>query len=231
MTKMAFVAGATGYTGREVVRCLVEAGVEVRAHIRPDSPRRTEWEAYFQRMGAIPDKTVWEASSMKETLSLFAPDFIFALLGTTKARMKKEKNTDYETVDYGLTHLLLQASLGLKDKPKFIYLSSIGVGPKSRGDYLKVRWRMEEEVRHAGLPYIIARPSFITGADRDEDRPLERYGSSVVDGILKMGKMMGLPKLQARYASTTNSILAKALVHAAMASYLKDQTLESESLR
>ena len=40
----AFVAGATGFTGREVVRLLVERGVPAVAHVRPDSPRLEEWK-------------------------------------------------------------------------------------------------------------------------------------------------------------------------------------------
>ena len=35
--EIAFVAGATGYTGREVVRLLAERGVRTLAHVRPDS--------------------------------------------------------------------------------------------------------------------------------------------------------------------------------------------------
>ena len=34
-----FVVGATGYTGREVVRLLREKRIPTVAHVRPDSPR------------------------------------------------------------------------------------------------------------------------------------------------------------------------------------------------
>lgn len=229
--KTAFVAGATGYTGREVVRWLSKEGIKTYAHVRPDSPQLGEWERSFKKMGVRTDITPWEPAAFAQTLHQLKPEFIFSLLGTTRARMKQEKNTNYESIDYGLTHLLLQACLSLNPKPEFIYLSAVGVGPKARGDYLKVRWKMEEEIRKSGLHYVMARPSFITGSDRDDDRPLERYGSWIIDQTLGIAGKMGFQKLNERYRSTTNTILAKALVMAALNPALKNITLESEELR
>jgi len=255
--KTAFVAGATGYTGREVVRWLSKEGIKTYAHVRPDSPRLAEWKHAFQKMGALADTTSWTLEAFIQTLHQLKPDFVFALLGTTRARMKQGENTNYESIDYGLTHLLLEACLRLNPQPKFIYLSSIigarvapstgkpdGASPSTRlwrwlgrfaaafrGDYLKVRWKMEEEIRKSGLHYVIARPSFITGPDRDDHRPLERYGSWIIDQTLGAAGKMGFQKLNERYRSTTNTILAKALVTAALNPALKNQILESEKLR
>ena len=50
--QIAFVAGATGYTGREVVRVLLERGVRTVAHVRPDSPHVDEWRSRFEAQGA-----------------------------------------------------------------------------------------------------------------------------------------------------------------------------------
>ena len=43
---------------------------------------------------------------------------------------------------------------------------------------------VERAVAGSGLPYAIARPSFITGPDRDEFRPGERIGAMVSDAAL-----------------------------------------------
>ena len=48
---VAFVAGATGFTGREVVAELVRRGVRTLAHVRPDSSRLDEWRERFEAMG------------------------------------------------------------------------------------------------------------------------------------------------------------------------------------
>ena len=59
----AFVAGATGYTGREVVRQLAGEGGRVIAHVRPDSGRRDDWQQRFTAMGAEVDFTPWPGPS------------------------------------------------------------------------------------------------------------------------------------------------------------------------
>ena len=58
--QIAFVAGATGYTGREVVRLLSGRGVRTVAHVRPDSPRVEEWRRRFETEGAAVDVTPWD---------------------------------------------------------------------------------------------------------------------------------------------------------------------------
>lgn len=100
----AFVAGATGYTRRAVVRVLAERGVPVAAHVRPDSPRLTEWHARFAALGAEVDDTPWDADALAATLARRQPTHVFALLGTTRARAKREGTTSpYEAVDYALS--------------------------------------------------------------------------------------------------------------------------------
>ena len=84
----AFVAGATGYTGREVVRVLRESGVSTVAHVRPDSPRLAEWRARFGALGAEVDTTPWDAPAMATTLARVQPAIVFALLGTTRRRAR-----------------------------------------------------------------------------------------------------------------------------------------------
>src|SRR5215217_2597869 len=82
----AFVAGATGYTGREVVRALVARGVRAVAHVRPDSPRLAEWRERFGEVGADVDATPWEEPAIRAALARWRPTHVFALLGTTRER-------------------------------------------------------------------------------------------------------------------------------------------------
>src|SRR5688500_19568292 len=107
----AFVAGATGYTGREVVRELRAHGVAAVAHVRPDSPKLGEWEARFQAHYAVVDTTPWELHALRETLQTWQPTHVFALLGTTRKRMSSAPQDSYENVDYGLSAMLMQAVL------------------------------------------------------------------------------------------------------------------------
>ena len=235
---LAFVAGATGFTGREVVRLLVERNVGTVAHVRPDSPRLEEWGDRFQKLGAAVDTTPWEEGAMTAALSRVRPAYVFALLGTTKARarmaarMGKDPGAEsYEAVDFGLTALLIRAAKASGRAPRFVYLSATGVEGASRAAYYRARLRAEELLRSSGLPFTIARPSFIAGPGRDEPRPLERAGASIADGALSALALLGARKLRDRYASMTNTALAEALVHLALDPGAENRIFEPEDMR
>jgi uncharacterized protein YbjT (DUF2867 family) len=232
----AFVAGATGYTGREVVRALRERGIETIAHVRPDSTRVSDWRSRFEALGARVDSTAWDSAAMTLTLRQTRPDIVFALLGTTQSRSRKARrrggaDAGYEAVDYGLTMLLYSSATEAGARSRFVYLSAAGVKEEGGNAYLAARARVERALRAAALPYTIARPSFITGPDRDEFRAGERIGAAVVDGLLKGVGWFGGRRLRERYRSTTNAILARALVRLALDPAAAGRTFESEELR
>jgi uncharacterized protein YbjT (DUF2867 family) len=232
----AFVAGATGYTGREVVRVLRERGIETFAHVRPDSPRLGEWRQRFAAQGATVDATAWEPHAMTATMQRVQPEVVFALLGTTNARAREAlrrsgSDQGYEAVDYGLTMLLYASARAAGLRSRFVYLSAAGVRETGGNAYIAARARVELALREGPLPYTIARPSFITGPDRDEFRAGERIGATVIDGLLAVAGWFGGKGLRERYRSTTNAVLARALVELALDPGAAGRTVESESLR
>ncbi len=222
--------GATGFTGREVVRLACEQGHNVVAHVRPDSPKLSYWKNIFESYGAKIDTTPWNVKSLTDTLTKIKPDRVFSLLGTTKAREKKEKLSTYEIVDYGMTKMIADALTASKLNPIFIYLSSLGSSNRAQGAYLKTRWKTEEYILKSNLPYLIARPSFISG-NRDEERLMEKIGVVVIDGLLSGIGMIGAKKLQKKYQSTTNTKLAMALINLAMDSKNANRVVESDELQ
>jgi uncharacterized protein YbjT (DUF2867 family) len=92
-----------------------------------------------------------------------------------------------------------------------VYLSSVGADPRARSPYLAARGRAEEVVTSAGLPWVIARPSIITG-EREDGRLGERGAAVIGDGLLAVAGLLGGRKLRAKYRSTTPDILASALI-------------------
>lgn len=227
----AFVAGATGYVGRAVVAALVAGGHETVAHVRPDSAQLAEWRERFAGLGVEVDATPWELEPMQVTMQTRRPTEVFCLIGTTRSRARAEGIDDrYRAVDYGLTRLLVEAVVGAGITPRFIYLSSVGAGPKARGGYLAARWDAEEAVRASGLPNVIARPSFITGPDRDDSRPGERVAATLTDALTWTAGIVGLRHLR-RYKSTDPDTLAAALVRLAYDPDAPGHTVESEELR
>jgi nucleoside-diphosphate-sugar epimerase len=235
----AFVAGATGYVGREVVRQLgararAGAGPRPTAHVRPDSPRLAEWRAAFARLGASADATPWDEGAMAAALARLRPGAVFALLGTTRRRGAATGDT-YASVDYGLTALLVRAARRAADRtgapPRLVYLSSLGAGGGSRNAYLAARDRVERELAASGLPWVAARPSFITGPGRDEPRPAERAGALAADALLAPLRLLGARRLADRYRSTTAAELAAALVRLAADPAAAGRVVEGDGLR
>jgi uncharacterized protein YbjT (DUF2867 family) len=233
--QIAFVAGATGYTGREVVRVLIGRGVRTVAHVRPDSPRLEEWRQRFEAAGAAVDSTPWGDAEMVHTLSTLQPTHVFSLLGTTRARRRESATRgateSYEAIDFGLTAMLIRAAVASGSKPRFVYLSSLGVREHTSNAYLAARWRAESLLRASGLPYIVARPSFITGPGRDESRPLERVGAAVVDALASVVRVAGAQRLASSMGSLTGAELAEGLVRYAFDASVENATVGSDELR
>jgi len=221
----AFVAGATGYTGREVVRELLRRGIRTIAHVRPGSRQREEIERECGELGGEVDCSPWDQSAIRATLARLRPDVVFALLGTTRARARAaeregEGDASYEAVDYGLTALLIRAVRDAGLGSKVVYLSALGTdGAGATSGYYAARQKVEAELRAIGLPYVIARPSFITGPDRGEVRLGERVAAVAADGLLSLvGAVGGRSGRSARelYSSMTARDLARGLVALAL---------------
>lgn len=225
MISLAFVAGATGFVGRQVVAQLAARDRKVIAHVRPDSSQLESWRARFTEMGAEPDTTSWQLGPFTERLRELAPSHLFLCLGTTARRAKTDRlaGDPYETIDYGLTKLAVDAATAAhaaapQVAPRLVYLSSIGADPRARSRYLSWRGKAEEAVRAGGLPWVIARPSVITESAvsaRDDRRPAERTAAVVGDCGLAVLGALGARRLRARYRSTTPEVLAAALIRLA----------------
>ena len=232
--QIAYVAGATGYTGREVVRILTGRGVRTVAHVRPDSPRLEEWRRRFEAAGAAVDTTPWGDVEMTQTLSTLQPTHVFSLLGTTRARRRESAThgatESYEAIDFGLTALLIRAAVASGSKPRFVYLSALGVREHTSNPYLSARWRAESLLRASGLPYTIARPSFITGPGRDEARPLERVSAAVANAVAAVARVAGARRLADSVQSMTGAELADGLVRYAFDASVEAATVGSEEL-
>jgi uncharacterized protein YbjT (DUF2867 family) len=230
-TATAFVTGATGFVGRATVPALVGQGARTVAHVRPDSSRLAEWRQRFAAMGAEVDATPWQTPAMTVTLAKLQPSHVYFLVGTTRARARGEGLTGdrYQTVDYGLCKILVDAAVACGSKPRVVLLSSVGVSAGASQGYLRAHWQAEELVRGSGLPWLIARPSIIAGPGRDDVRPAERVGAVVADGLLAVAGLVA-PKVRARYRSTTPEILGGVLARAGVRGD-PGRVLEGDDLR
>lgn len=216
--RVAFVAGATGYTGQAVVQLLTSRRVDVVAHVRPDSPRLADWRVRFEALGAQVSTAAWTGDGMAAALREVGATEIYGLTGTTMKRARSvarrggdASSASHEAVDYGLTKHLVDAAVAAGTRPWLVYLSSLGASPSARGSYLRARGRAEAEVEASGLPWTIVRASFITGPDRAESRPTERASAAVGNGLLAVAAVFGGKRLRDRYGSISAEDLAEVL--------------------
>ncbi len=208
-----FVLGATGFVGREVVRQLCVRGQTPVAHVRPDSKQLAEWRTKFGALGAEVDATPWDTAQLAARFRALAVTQVFVLIGTTRGKAKADAVAGdiYEAVDLGLTKIAVGAAVASEQKPRVIYLSSLGAKADAGSAYLAARGKAEDAVRDSGLPWIIARPAIITG-ERDDARTGERAAAVVGDGLLAVAGVFGGKGLRAKYRSTTPEVLASALI-------------------
>ena len=226
----AFIAGATGYTGRALVRELISRGTDTYAHIRPDSDSLDQMRRVFTDQGAKVDMTPWDYDAMKATMEQVDPDHVFFVIGTTKARMKDESDATYENIDYGLAKLLLDACIEADADPVFVYLSAQGAGPDANTAYYEARWKAEREVCRGELDYVIARPGFISGPDRDESRPMERIGSKLASATASVVGAFGAEGLRDKLQPRDAAEMAYQLAEAAYDESCHNRILESRQL-
>jgi uncharacterized protein YbjT (DUF2867 family) len=147
---IAFVAGATGYTGRALMEVIAN--------------EKTGWQArpHARTAGKLAGAVVCDPRDVDAlTEGMRGCDAVVQLIGTVKARFAEG---DYEAIDYGTTVALGEAARAA-GVPRLLLLSSVGAG-SPRGKYLAVKRKTEAWVESSGLEYTIVRPSFIVGQGR-----------------------------------------------------------------
>ncbi len=146
----AFVAGATGYTGRALMELF--------------ATEKTDWKPrpHARTAGKVDGAVVCDPRDVAAlTDGMRGCDAVVQLIGTVRANFAEG---DYEDIDYGTTVALGEAAKAA-GVPRLLLLSSVGAG-KPRGRYLQVKRKTEEWVEQSGLEYTIVRPSFIVGQGR-----------------------------------------------------------------
>jgi uncharacterized protein YbjT (DUF2867 family) len=147
------VAGATGRTGRLVVKHLIAEGYEVRAMVR-------SLEKGKQVLGediAMVQADVTEPSTLPPLLT--GADFVISAIGVSGKGEARPEN-----VDYGGSVALIDASKSARIK-KFIMVTSGGVTWWTHpinwfsGGVLKWKRKAELYLRVSGLTHVIVRPN------------------------------------------------------------------------
>ena len=148
------VVGATGGTGREVVRQAVANGHTVRAFVRDEAKARAvlgESVQYF--VGDVRSGAGIEAA-------IKGADYVVSALGSN---VRNDPQNTPERVDYNGVRLLAEAAAQARIK-HFVLVSSMGVTHpdhplnKMFGNILVWKLKGEDALRASGVPYTVIRP-------------------------------------------------------------------------
>ena len=176
-----WVAGATGFCGRAMVRHLAsQPSYQPLAHIRPSSTRYHDMTDEWDRLGVRYLSGSWDDVPM--LIAEYQPQVIISFIGTTKRQMR-ESSLSYHEIDYALNATMIEAAVRLPTPAHFIYLSSQGVQWARWSAYLQARADVERHLHDAEMSCTIIRPGLLHGESRDEVRHLEAWSARLSHGL------------------------------------------------
>jgi uncharacterized protein YbjT (DUF2867 family) len=197
MKLIANVIGATGLTGRELVKLLLEDDrfIKVNIFVRHDTEiRHSKLE---QHLVDLRNKRTWSKK--------LKGDILFSALGTTlKQAGSKEK--EYE-VDFTF-NLEFAREAQKNGIQSYVLISSVGANPNSRFFYPRMKGELDSEVHKLGYKNLaILRPSSLTGK-RNKRRLMEELSIPVVRLVTRF--------ILKKYRPISGRTVAKAMICAAV---------------
>jgi len=147
------VAGATGGTGRALVRNLVAQGFEVKAFVRDEKKARTVLgDGISYAVGDVRDSDTILVGMQGVT-------YVISAIGSSRS----DATNNPEAVDFGGVKNLADAAAQSNIK-QFVLVSSSGVTQedhflnKAFDNILVWKFKGEEALRASGVPYTVVRP-------------------------------------------------------------------------
>ena len=191
------VTGATGYTGRVLVKRLLEAGTKVRAIARASSDLSPFREMDVEWVRG----EIYDADTIHNAMD--GIQYVFHVAAAF--REAKSTEQDYWNVHVGSTQLLCSEALKQLDFKRFIHVSTMGVhghiinppgdenSPFAPGDgYQRTKAEADKWITEFGLtndfPYTIIRPCAIYGPGERRLLKLFKMANKSYFPILGKGK-------------------------------------------
>ena len=213
-SKTALIIGATGLTGAECLRLLLQSD----NYNKVIALVRKPLELSHPKLLAL----VLNFENLEQYAQQIKADDIYCAIGTTIG--KAGSHQAFKKVDYEIPLKVAQLALQNGAK-KFILVSSMGANAKSGIFYSRVKGELEEAIKKLNyLSFIIFRPSLLLG-NRKEKRTGEAIGRWVSE---KLSFLFSGPLK--KYKGTPVDILAKAMLKAALQNINGVRIIENEEI-
>src|SRR6478736_6244240 len=158
------VLGGSGLIGKELIRQLLKdpSFLIVRALVR--TPLDIEHPKFLSQTTNFSDEEDFQEKLGTGTV-------VFCCIGTTMKKVDGDK-MEYKRIDYDIA--INAARFASEKKFKhFVLVSAVSANPNSRNFYIKLKGKIEEDLKTIQFNSIhIFRPSVLLG-DRKESRPTE----------------------------------------------------------
>ncbi len=149
------VTGATGFVGAHVVRGLRDAGMPVRAVVRP-ATSKSDRVAQLRRWECeVVEADVGDLAALERAVA--GCRAVVHLVAIIRERVGATFDLINRRGVREVAAAARAAGVG-----RVVHLSALGAGPRAPR-YLQSKWAGEEELRRSGVPWVIFRPSFIIG--------------------------------------------------------------------
>jgi uncharacterized protein YbjT (DUF2867 family) len=152
---MVLITGSTGFIGRELLKQLVDVGVEIRLLLRPStfSPRLPKGVPFDVAISSLADyRGIRAACNGIETV---------IHLASSEHLGFRHYNPEMEIAG---TQNLAEAATEAGVK-RFIFLSHLGANPTSAYTVSRTKAIEEDAIRKSGIPFIIIRSSIVFGPE------------------------------------------------------------------
>jgi uncharacterized protein YbjT (DUF2867 family) len=179
----AFVAGATGETGRRIIEQLVQRNIPVRALVRDRDKAQ-------QILPAAAELVVGDVLNIDSVRSAIGDCTV--LLSATGASPSFDPTGPYK-VDYEGTKNLVDVAKE-KNIEQFVMVSSLCASKLLHPlnlFFLILVWkkRAEEYLQGSGVPYTIVRPGGLTNDDQNTDAIVMSSADTLFDGRIARAKV------------------------------------------
>jgi len=201
--KTAIILGATGLTGRLLLRKLItdDSYTSIKLFSRKASGNTAPKIKEF----------VGDMLQLEHFKNDFTADEVFCCIGTTSAKTKDR--AVYKAIDFGIPFAASKLAKE-NDIPTYLVVSAMGANSKSKIFYNRTKGEMEQAVLNQKIPntYIL-RPSLILG-ERDE----KRFGESLGAVLLKLTNVFLIGSLK-KYRAIEADCIAEAMISLAKSNH------------